>query len=113
LRSADGAGRHARLAGRLARPLARFPVERSDAAAVPAPCPADAARTRHVRRIRLALDPWPCDEIFTATPCSAGGDAAFGVRVVERFRTRQTPGVVFGDPSELVGPGLTTQVSDW
>jgi len=66
-----------------------------------------------VRAIRLALDPWPCDEIFTATPCSAGGDAAFGVRVVERFRTRQTPGVVFGDPSELVGPGLTTQVSDW
>jgi hypothetical protein len=66
-----------------------------------------------VRAIRLALDPCPDDSLFTDMPCAAGGGAGFGVRVVERFRTRGAPGVVLGDPTELLGPGSTTDITSW
>jgi len=68
-----------------------------------------------VRAIRLALDPCPTDATFADAPCAAGSttSSGFGVRVVERFRTRRAPGVVFGDPTELLGPGSTTSASDW
>ena len=34
-------------------------------------------------------------------------------RIVESFRTRRTPGVVFGDPSELESPRLVTTAARW
>jgi hypothetical protein len=39
--------------------------------------------------------------------------AAFTVRVVERFLTRNAPGVVYGDVTDVLGPGSTTSSSDW
>ena len=66
-----------------------------------------------VRAIRLALDPCPTEAMFADSPCAAGSisSTGFGVRVVERFRTRRAPGVVFGDPTDLLGPGSTTSAS--
>jgi hypothetical protein len=37
----------------------------------------------------------------------------FTVRVVERYLTRRAPGVVFGDPTDLPGPGSTTDQLGW
>ncbi len=59
--------------------------------------------------VRLAIDPCPDASIF-------GGDDdghPFGVRLVERYRTRRAPGVVFGDPSELVGPRIVIRGPRW
>src|SRR5262249_49437194 len=65
-----------------------------------------------VRAIRLALDRPPTDDIFRCSPCGTGAaTAGFGVRVVERFRTRRAPGVVFGDPTELLRPRSTTRLN--
>jgi phage tail-like protein len=47
--------------------------------------------------LRLALDDCPDDRIFTAT--TAQRQATGPIRIVEQYRTRQTPGVVLGDPS--------------
>ncbi len=77
-----------------------------------------------IRAIRLALDPCPDEILFTqdVTACSVGRVAAcsaiapsvrFAVRIVEQFLTRSTPGVVYGDPTEAVGPGVTTPATDW
>lgn len=66
-----------------------------------------------VRALRLALDPCPTEALFADAPCAGNGAPGFGVRVVERFRARRAPGVVFGDPTELSGPGSTTNVSEW
>src|SRR5205823_15073654 len=44
---------------------------------------------------------------------SQPGRLPSAVRVVERFRTRLAPGVVFGDPSQLQGPGVSTPTSTW
>ena len=75
---------------------------------------AKTARAGLVRAIRLALSACPEESVFTDTPCGAGSlTAGFGVRVVERYRTRRAPGVVFGDPNDLLGPGSTTDASDW
>jgi len=65
------------------------------------------------RSVRLALDPCPGESLFASGACGGRPEAGFGVRVVERFRTRRAAGVVFGDPSDLTGPGSTTTVSDW
>ena len=67
-----------------------------------------------VRAIRLALDQCPTEALFDDSPCGGRTTASgFGVRVVERFRARRAAGVVFGDPTDLLGPGSTTNVSDW
>jgi len=67
-----------------------------------------------VRAIRLALDRCPTSALFSDSPCAGrASTAGFGVRVVERFRARRAPGVVFGDPTDLLGPGSTTNLSDW
>jgi phage tail-like protein len=34
-------------------------------------------------------------------------------RIVESFRTRKTPGVVFGDPTDLGGPRIVTRLERW
>jgi phage tail-like protein len=67
-----------------------------------------------VRAIRLALDQCPTEALFDDSPCGGLSAASgFGVRVVERFRARRAAGVVFGDPTDLLGPGSTTNLSDW
>jgi phage tail-like protein len=66
-----------------------------------------------VRAIRLALDRCPSESIFDDAPCGSRAASGFGVRVVERFRLRRASGVVFGDPTELAGPGSTTNLADW
>lgn len=48
--------------------------------------------------LRLALDDCPSDEIFDES-CPSRARNAGGIRIVERYRTRQTPGVVLGDPT--------------
>jgi|GEM_PF-431876 len=52
--------------------------------------------------------------------CASGGAlhpggafAAGGVRIVEQFLTRRSPGVVFGDPSQVEGPGVTAPHAPW
>lgn len=48
--------------------------------------------------LRLALDDCPSDDIFDESrpKCATAG----GIRIIERFRTRLTPGVVLGDPTD-------------
>lgn len=41
------------------------------------------------------------------------GGARFTVRVVERFLTRDAPGVAYGDVGDLAGPGTTTTALAW
>lgn len=62
-----------------------------------------------IEAIRLATHPCPGDEIFE----SATAVDAFDVRIVEAFRTRSVPGVVFGDPNDLAGPRLSPSTPRW
>jgi hypothetical protein len=58
--------------------------------------------------LRLALDPCDDEQLFQAeTPKRSTS------RIVERFRTRQTPPVVLGDPNELTGPRVGTLPARW
>lgn len=76
-------------------------------------------RAGMIRAIRLGLDPCPDESLFAPTVCRSYDcpdqkmQTAFTVRVVERFLTRNAPGVVYGDPTDVVGPGSTTISSDW
>jgi phage tail-like protein len=70
-----------------------------------------------VRAIRLATDPCPDESIFTE---AVGGDVPPRrdsrpplIRIIEHFRTRRAPGVVFGDPMALEGPGVSAPLSEW
>ena len=62
-----------------------------------------------IEAIRLATHPCPTDAIFEP----GAGVVGFDVRIVEAFRTRSTAGVVFGDPTDLQGPGFSTPGSRW
>ncbi len=66
-----------------------------------------------VRSVRVALERCADPSLFAVDACGAGAAGRFGVRVVERFRLRRAPGVVFGDPNDLLGPGSTTDASTW
>jgi phage tail-like protein len=75
-------------------------------------------RNGMIRAIRLALDPCPDESLFQDSVCSYNcpGDkfqSPFTVRVIERFLTRNAPGVVYGNPTDVLGPGSTTASSDW
>jgi hypothetical protein len=61
--------------------------------------------------LRLVLEPCPNERIFTSpyTPGSRSG----AVRIVERYRTRRTPGVVLGDPTEQTGLREVTLTTRW
>ncbi|HKG14497.1 MAG TPA: phage tail protein, partial [Pyrinomonadaceae bacterium] len=49
--------------------------------------------------LRLALDDCPSDEIFDES-CPTCAHGAGGIRIIERYRARRTPGVVLGDPTD-------------
>lgn len=77
-----------------------------------------------IRAIRLAIDPCPDDTLFTEDVSGetvSGGECRTqsprivrrSVRIVERFLTRSIPGVVYGDPTDVVAPGLVASTSDW
>jgi phage tail-like protein len=82
-----------------------------------------------IRALRLALEDGIDPHLFgdgvdavpptASTGCGCGGrqwenaGARFTVRVVERFLTRDAPGVAYGDVGDLVGPGTTTTALDW
>lgn len=58
--------------------------------------------------LRLALQ--PCDDgLFDSTRDSRRQSA----RIVERFRTRRTPAVVVGDPTEAAGPRVSPAAGAW
>ena len=63
-----------------------------------------------VRSVRLALEACVEESFFESGCCRSSG---FGVRIVESFQLRRAPGVVFGNPTDLLGPGSTTDVSQW
>ena len=51
--------------------------------------------------LRLALDTCPAESIFSDTPSRTS--LKNHIRIVEKYRTRKTPGVVFGDPTGTTG----------
>lgn len=59
--------------------------------------------------LRFALDKCLGADVFT----QARPSALTSARIVETFRTRRTPGVVFGDPTELEPPRVITTTSRW
>jgi phage tail-like protein len=62
--------------------------------------------------LRLALDDCPSDEIFDES-CPTCAHGAGGIRIVERYRTRQTPGVVLGDPTGGARKGYKPGATSW
>jgi len=70
--------------------------------------------------IRLTLEPCPDDSLFDSTACSTAcccgqlcRESIFSVRVVERFLTRQAPGILFSKPSGSPNPGAMTAGNAW
>ncbi|HSF33662.1 MAG TPA: phage tail protein [Candidatus Tectomicrobia bacterium] len=61
--------------------------------------------------LRLALDACVDATLFSDGATLPRQSSA--IRIVEKFRTRRTPGVVFGDPTELAGPQLAQQTERW
>ena len=61
--------------------------------------------------LRLVLEACPDETIF-ADPFRLRSRAG-AVRIVEKYRTRRTPGVVFGDPTDLGGLRLVTPTDRW
>lgn len=60
--------------------------------------------------LSLALDK-PIDETVFSTP-ERVCDTRFGVRLIEKYRTRRLPDVLFGDPEQLAQPA-TANVAPW
>jgi phage tail-like protein len=61
--------------------------------------------------LHLALDSCVDENLFALpTACASRRDS---IRVVEKYLTRRTPGVVFGDASEAIGPRLVSLTSRW
>lgn len=63
-----------------------------------------------LRTIRLFTDPCPDETIFETDPM-ANERIRESVRIVEKYRLRKAPGVVYGDPLDAQGPGVTTDTS--
>ncbi|HYN84769.1 MAG TPA: phage tail protein [Pyrinomonadaceae bacterium] len=65
--------------------------------------------------LRLSLDDCPDDSIFDDTKkcCSSSAARGGGIRIVEKFRTRRTPAVVLGDPTEAGVPRLVASSGRW
>ena len=64
--------------------------------------------------LRLVSDECVEDEAFTeAAAAAAASSGAYSIRVVERYRTRRVPGVVFGDPTGANAPRLVEPQGRW
>jgi phage tail-like protein len=61
--------------------------------------------------LHLAFDKCIDESIFTGL--RPGGPLSSAFRLVEKYRTRQTPPVVLGDPTELTGPRLIESTGRW
>lgn len=61
--------------------------------------------------LRLALDDCPSDEIFDES-CPTCAHGAGGIRIIERYRARRTPGVVLGDPTDA-SKGINATPTRW
>jgi phage tail-like protein len=68
-----------------------------------------------IRAIRLAIDPCPDDTLFEEDVLDSSYQKAvgFSVRIVEEFLTRTHPGVTYGDPTDIIGPGLSLEDEPW
>lgn len=68
-----------------------------------------------IRAIRLAIDPCPDDTLFEEDVLDSSCQKAvgFSVRIVEEFLTRTHPGVIYGDPTDIAGPGLSPEDKPW
>ena len=61
--------------------------------------------------LRLTLDECADDGIFTDPPSE--DPRQHGIRIIEQYRTRRTPSVVVGDPTELSGLPEVSQAARW
>ncbi len=61
--------------------------------------------------LRLALDACSSQAIFDDD--TGGRSRPDGIRIVERYRTRRTPGVLAGDPTDQTGPRLVSLAGRW
>ena len=59
--------------------------------------------------LRLSLDDCPDDSIFDGGEGDGRGARAASIRVIEKYRTRRTPGVLLGDPTDQAGPSLAVE----
>lgn len=62
--------------------------------------------------LRLALDECPGEHIFTDQNC-CGSEAPGSLRVIEAFRARTFPGVLYGDPGDLQRDALALETALW
>jgi phage tail-like protein len=74
--------------------------------------------TRHGLTIalHLALDACADETIFSTNPAASSRNnraAAQEIRIVEKYLTLTTPGVIFGDPSEATGPRVLAVGTKW
>src|SRR6266545_325941 len=61
--------------------------------------------------LQVALGDCIDERLFT-TPLAQRGTIT-AIRIVEQFRTRRTPGVVLGDPTDLAGLRVVSRVARW
>ena len=62
--------------------------------------------------LRLALDECVDDTLFNDRPAKYARSSP--IRIIEKYRTRRTPGVVFGDPTDVSsGPRLVSPTARW
>ena len=61
--------------------------------------------------LRLAFEPCADEAIFA--PPSSPHERPHSIRIVEKFLTRRTPGLVFGDPADLSGPRSGALTARW
>jgi phage tail-like protein len=61
--------------------------------------------------LRLILEDAPTSHFFSGD--AADQQCANRIRIVERFRTRRTPGVLLGDPAEATGPRAVGSGPRW
>jgi phage tail-like protein len=76
-------------------------------------CGGSAAPTASILSTTATAAPEGCGCSGGASESGGQARSRFGVRVVERFLARGSPGVAYGDVSDLAGPGTTTTALPW